>query len=196
MTVLSVFDLVLRVLRPAVFVAAVVLGVFSLVDWLVRTRRIGPFTAVSRFSRAVMDPLLKPVEQSVVRAGGNPQVAPFWALALAVVGGIVGLSILQFVRDQLYIGFAASQSGPRGIGLLLLGWTFQVVRVALMVRVLCSWVRISPYSRWVRWAFVLTEPILGPLRRVVPTLGMVDITPIVAWFLLSLVERVVMGGLQ
>ncbi|MFP5354024.1 MAG: YggT family protein [Gemmatimonadota bacterium] len=56
-----------------------------------------------------------------------------------------------------------------------------------------SWVRVSPYSRWVRWAYTLSEPILRPLRQIVPTLGMIDITPIIAYLLLGLLERFVMG---
>jgi YggT family protein len=148
---------------------------------------------VSRFSRDVLGPLFKPAERMVVRAGGNPQSAPFWALALAVLGGIVLLSLLGFVRDQVMMGFAATQAGPRGLIQLLLAWTFQILRIALIVRVISSWVRVSPYSRWVRWSFVLTEPIIGPLRRVIPPLGMVDISPIVAYLLLGLLERVVFG---
>ena len=48
-------------------------------------------------------------------------------------------------------------------------------------------------SRWVRWSFVLTEPILRPLRKIIPPLGMIDITPIVAYFLLRLLQSAVAG---
>jgi YggT family protein len=50
-----------------------------------------------------------------------------------------------------------------------------------------SWFGISPYAGWVRWAFTVTEPILRPLRRIIPNLGMLDVTPIVAYFLLGLI---------
>jgi YggT family protein len=40
----------------------------------------------------------------------------------------------------------------------------------------------------VRWSYQLSEPILAPLRRIVPNLGGLDITPILAYFLLSLTE--------
>jgi YggT family protein len=48
----------------------------------------------------------------------------------------------------------------------------------------------------VRWAFVLTEWFMAPLRRVVPSLGMIDITPIIAYFALSILEGVVLGALR
>ena len=75
---------------------------------------------------------------------------------------------------------------------LLVRWTFAILQIALLVRVLSSWFRISPYSPWVRWAYAITEPILRPLRQVIPTIGMVDITPIAAYFLLYLLESFVM----
>ena len=41
----------------------------------------------------------------------------------------------------------------------------------------------------------LSEPILRPLRRVIPSLGMIDITPIVAYFGLVLLEGLILGML-
>ncbi|MCC6431404.1 MAG: YggT family protein, partial [Gemmatimonadaceae bacterium] len=66
----------------------------------------------------------------------------------------------------------------------------------LFARVISSWVGGSPYSKWWRWSFVLTEPILAPLRRVVPTIGMFDITIIVAYFGLKLLESVIVSAIR
>ena len=83
--------------------------------------------------------------------------------------------------------FAAS-SGPAGLFVMLVKLTFDVLRLAIIIVVLVSWLPISPFSGWVRWAFALTEPLLRPLRDIVPRLGMFDITPIVAYFLLGILE--------
>ena len=190
---LRLLDLLLTVLRPALFWLALVLCVLAAVDWAVRTRRLSPFGFLGRLARRGLDPWIAPVERTLVRAGGNPTVAPLWAAALAILGGIVLLSVLGFVRDQFTIGLVATQAGPRGVAIVLLRWSFQLLRAALMVRVLCSWIQVSRYSPWVRWAFALSDPILRPLQRVVPPLGMVDITPIVAWLLLGLAENLVIG---
>jgi hypothetical protein len=48
---LTDFDLVLNGLRLAIFAAALLMGVVALVDWLVRTRRISPFSGIARFCR-------------------------------------------------------------------------------------------------------------------------------------------------
>jgi YggT family protein len=47
----------------------------------------------------------------------------------------------------------------------------------------------------VRWSFVLSEPILKPLRSVIPPLGMIDVTPIIAYFALSLLQPLVLGAI-
>ena len=166
------------------------------VAWLVRTRRISPFSPLARTVRRLMDPLLAPVERRVLRSGGVPTSAPWWLLAAVVVGGIVVLSLVQFLFGQLARTTVALSRGPAGIVVLLVGWTFALLQVAIIVRVLSSWVGGSEHSPWFRWSHTLTEPILRPLRAVIPRLGMIDVTPIVAYFLLSIVEGLVLGAIS
>jgi YggT family protein len=194
-TFLIWFAYAIHLLGYALFVVAAVVAVVALIDWLVRTRRINPFNPVARFFRRAVDPLIAPMERRVVRAGGMPYAAPWWMLVAVVVGGIVVLSLLRFLFGELAGAYASFTQGPRGILVLLFRYTFALLKLAIIVRVISSWLRISPYSRWVRWAFSLTEPIFRPLRGVVPPLGMIDITPLVAWFLLWLLETFVMRAL-
>jgi YggT family protein len=178
----------IQVVRAALLSIAVVFGVICVLDWAVRTRKINPFNAVARFCRSTVDPFIAPIERRVVRAGGTPAAAPLWALAAVVVGGILLLTFLDFVRLEVATTIVASQNGPAGIYHLLVSWTFTILKVALIVRVISSWLPVSPYSRWVRWSYLLSEPILAPLRRIVPNLGGLDLTPILAYFLLNLTE--------
>jgi len=193
---LTDYALLLHGLRVALFVAAVVMGIVALVDYLVRTRRISPFSGVARFFRRSVDPLMVPVERAVMRAGGQPAAAPWWSLVAVVVGGLILLFLLDIVGGLLQ-QLALGVSDPRILPIIFVSWAFKLVELALIVRVLSSWLPISPYSRWIRWTYPLTNWILVPLRRVIPNLGMIDITPIVAYLLLSWVlERVVIGILR
>jgi YggT family protein len=187
-TVLSGAGTVIQVVRAALLAIAVVFGVICILDWAVRTRKISPFNAIARFCRATVDPLIAPMERKVVRAGGTPASAPLWALAAVVIGGILLLSLLDFILIQVAKSMIASQNGAAGIFHLLVSWTFTILKIALIVRVISSWLPISPYSRWVLWSYKLSEPILAPMRRIVPSLGGLDLTPILAYFLLSLTE--------
>ena len=186
--VLSGAGAIIQVVRAALLSIAVVFGVICVLDWAVRTRKISPFNAIARFCRATVDPLIAPIERKVVRAGGTPASAPLWALAAVVIGGILLLSLLDFILLQVARSMIASQTGAAGIFHLLVSWTFTILKIALIVRVISSWLPISPYSRWVLWSYKLSEPILAPMRRIVPNLGGLDITPILAYFLLSLTE--------
>src|SRR2546423_9907948 len=153
-TVLSVGDAVIAVLSAALLSIAVVFGAICVLDWAVRTRKISPFTAVARFCRSTVDPFIAPIERKVVRAGGTPASAPLWALAVVVVGGILLLSLLDMVRAEVIRSMLASQTGSAAIVHLLVRWTFSVLPTELIVRVLSSWLPISPYSGWVRWSYV------------------------------------------
>ena len=183
-------DLVIQVLRTALLSIAVVFGAICVLDWAVRTRKISPFNPIARFCRTTIDPFISPIERRVIRAGGTPASAPLWALAAVVIGGILLLTLLDVIRIEVIRSIVATQQGPAGILHLLVSWTFTILRFALIVRVISSWLPISPYSPWISWSYALTEPILAPLRRIVPSLGGLDITPILAYFLLSIIESV------
>ncbi len=187
-TFLFMLGAAISVLRTAFLAIALVLGAICILDWAVRTRKISPFNAVARFCRSTIDPFIAPIERKVVRAGGTPASAPLWALAAVVIGGILLLTLLDVIRLEIARSIIASQSGSAGIFRLLVSWTFTILKLALIVRVISSWLPISPYSGWLRWSYVLSEPILAPLRRIVPNLGGLDITPILAYFLLNFIE--------
>jgi YggT family protein len=187
-TFLFVLGAAIQVLRTALLSVALVLGVICILDWAVRTRKISPFNAVARFCRSTIDPFIAPIERRVVRAGGTPASAPLWALAAVVVGGILLLTLLDVIRLEIARSIIASQGGSAGIFTLLVSWTFTILKLALIVRVISSWLPVSPYSGWLRWSYALSEPILAPLRRIVPNLGGLDITPILAYFLLNFIE--------
>jgi len=195
-TFLTGFDSAVYILRITLFVVVVVLAIVCLIDWLVRTRRINPFNPVARYMRSTVDPVMAPVERRIVRAGGMPASAPWWTLVLVVVGTLILVSLLDFIRNQIFAIAMSSQAGVGGIVIMLVRWIFGILRLALIVRIVSSWFGMSQYSKWIRWSFKLTDPILLPLRQVVPTIGVIDITPIIAWFLLGILQWVVLGLLR
>ena len=74
-----------------------------------------------------------------------------------------------------------------------------VLYIALLARVLLSWFQVGPNSPFYPVLAILyqvTEPILAPIRRVLPRFGMMDFSPIVAFILLSIVQRVLTRALS
>jgi YggT family protein len=139
---------------------------------------------------------MKPVERRIIAAGGLPTSAPWWTLVFAVVGTIILITFLGFIRSTVLDISMSSRNGAGGLALLLIGWTFSILQLAIIVRVISSWFRMSPYSPWIRWSFHLTEWFMAPLRQIVPTIGMIDITPIIAYFLLRLLEGAFYSALR
>lgn len=194
--IVGVLDLLLGVLRPAVFMAGALTAVAAAVSYSVRTRKISPFSPVARVTRDKVDPwLIAPMERRIVRAGGTPYAAPWWALAVVIVGGLVLLSAVGFLRDQLMM-LAYMSGSAASLAALLVRWTCSILRLALFARVISSWVGGSPYSKWWRWSYVLTEWFLAPLRQVIPTIGMIDITVLIAYFGLGILESVITSALR
>ncbi|MGI8510935.1 MAG: YggT family protein [Gemmatimonadaceae bacterium] len=188
MDTVTLLLLLTQIVRTIVFAAVIILSVGFLLSWLVRTRRINPFHPVARGIRNLTDPLLAPVERRIVGAGGLPSAAPFWGIAGAVVLGIIIVSGFNFVAGTIGTLLLAAASGPAGLFFVLVRATFGILKLAIIIVVVVSWLPISPFSSWVRWAFTITEPIMRPLRQIVPKFGMFDITPIAAYFALNILE--------
>ena len=67
---------------------------------------------------------------------------------------------------------------------------FNILQFAIIVRALMSWFNPRPDNPIVVLLNDITEPVLAPLRRIVPRLGMIDITPLVAILLMSVIQQV------
>lgn len=73
---------------------------------------------------------------------------------------------------------------------------FYALNLAILIRVIFSWLNVNPYNPFVSLIYQVTDPILEPLRRIIPPLGMLDVTPIVAMLLLSAVQQVLLSALM
>jgi len=74
------------------------------------------------------------------------------------------------------------------IGLTIYFWI-------LIVRSLISWVNPDPYSPIVRFLYQATEPVLGRIRRFLPVMGGLDLSPIIAILAIIFIQRFVVATL-
>ena len=77
---------------------------------------------------------------------------------------------------------------------------FYALWMAILGRVIMSWVTMfAPTSSVVQTLneilHQMTEPVLGPLRRVIPPLGMFDLTPMIALILLMVIRNILISNL-
>lgn len=73
-----------------------------------------------------------------------------------------------------------------GTGLLIL---------ALIIRMVLSWTHIDERNGFVRFLAKLTDPFIVPLRRIVPRIGIFDVSFILAFFLLAILQTLLLQAL-
>jgi YggT family protein len=69
----------------------------------------------------------------------------------------------------------------------------RLLSLAILVRVLLSWIPIDRNGRFAEIILQITEPVVGPIRKVLPTLGGLDFSPMIAMILLEMVRTVVIN---
>ena len=73
---------------------------------------------------------------------------------------------------------------------------FSLLSFAILARVLITWVRVDPHHPAEQFLMEITEPVLRPIREMMPSMGMMDFSPIIALLLLSVLERIILTILR
>ena len=188
-------DYLLLIVRGAVALSCGAAGVVALTHWLVRRGTLSRFGRWPRLVYGGSGSALRPMEQQLVARGGNPQQAPYWLLGSAVVGGLVLISLAQWLIGYGYAVGSAARSGPRGALAFIVSAACDLLTLALFIRVIGSWFGIGRWTPWMRPFHLATDWLLRPLQRLIPPIGMVDVTPIVAWLIIALVVKPLLLGL-
>ena len=66
---------------------------------------------------------------------------------------------------------------------LIIDTIYRLFIFLLLARVIISWVRLDPYNPIVPFIYDITEPILAPIRNLIPGSMMMDFSPMVAWII-------------
>jgi YggT family protein len=183
---------VIAFVRYAVFVVFMVAVAAAVASWLVRTRRVSPFSQLGRSLKSVSDRLVSPVERRLVRGGGNPVHAGMWLVAGVAVAGLLFITLLQWTTGFFQQAYGAFTGGFRPLYHFLVNASYSVLMIALFARVIGSWFGVFRYARWMRPAYVLTDWIVNPIRKFLPPLGALDVSPIVAWLALLVLRSILL----
>ena len=66
---------------------------------------------------------------------------------------------------------------------------FTVYIWIIIIRVLISWVSPDPFNPLVQFLIQATDPVLEPARRIIPTIGPLDISPMIVLLLLQVIQH-------
>jgi len=157
---------------------------------------LNPFGWTSRTVRRLSDGLVIPVRGGLRGFGIDPKFAPLVLILIVILLGLFVNQLVVTVASTLVgvIGSARSGAVFRIIGFIISG-LISIYILLITVRVIFSWGMLDYRNRLMRFLVDVTEPLLGPLRRAIPRLGWLDISPLVAILILWLFQQAVAGTL-
>ena len=100
----------------------------------------------------------------------------------------VGLILLSLFLSAASIGFQPDL--PDWI-LGFVSYFCRIVALCIFIRILLSWFRVRAYGWPIIILYDLTNPILEPLRRIVPAFGGFDFSPMIAILILYFIPSIV-----
>ncbi|MHB8158884.1 MAG: YggT family protein [Desulfocucumaceae bacterium] len=68
---------------------------------------------------------------------------------------------------------------------------FEVYMTLMLVRILLSWVRHNQYQPVIRFIYEITDPVLGLFKKIIPPIGVVDISPVAAFLALGMLKTLI-----
>jgi YggT family protein len=143
--------------------------------------------------------VILPVRRALISFRLEPKVAPFIAILLILIAGYFVVQLAGSVLNTIAGVLFALTSGRIGIPVAILGYLLfgllGLYTLLIFVRIIFSWGMMGYGNRWMRFLIRITEPLLAPLRRMVPMVGMFDVSPIVAFLVLWLLQAAVSSTL-
>jgi YggT family protein len=179
-------------------VIAVIVGVMAvvLVRLIANLANPNPFGKIWITIRRLTDPLIGPVRRTLMGFGVDPKYAPLVTILVTI---LVGWFSLQLVSSLANTAAGVLFSLQRHAIVALLGYSLygllSFYTLLIFIRIVFSSVTVSYGNRLMRFLIHATEPLLGPLRRMVPPVGRFDISPIVAFIIVWLLQAAVAGTL-
>ena len=160
---------------------------------------LNPFAWASRTIRRLTDVFVMPVRSSLRQLGMEPKFAPLVVILVVIVLGYFAGWLAGTTIGTIFGVLQSVQAGApiMAVGFVIYG-LLAIYLILILARVIFSWAQITYRNRLMRFLVNTTEPLLGPLRRMLPPLGWLDISPIVAtliiWFLLAAVAGTLLRG--
>jgi YggT family protein len=177
----------------AAIIAVIALMVIRLIS---DAANLNPFSRTSLLIRQLSDPFVFRMRRGLMGFGIDPKYSPVVVILIAI---LLGWFVLQLAETLAYTAAGLLNSVRHGAMVSALGFIIygavSLYIIFIFMRIVFSWGMVSYSNRIMRFLVKTTEPLLGPLRRIVPPLGMLDISPIVAFLILWLFQQAIAGTL-
>jgi YggT family protein len=146
------------------------------------------YNPLSQFAVRATQPLLKPLRRIIPSLFGLDMSS----LVLAIIVQLILMAL------TLLLAYGTTGDPVHLLIWAIIGVTALFLKIfffALIVSVILSWVAPASHNPGAELVNQITEPMLAPLRRILPNLGGLDISPILAFMVLKLLDMLVINNL-
>jgi YggT family protein len=191
-----IIDRIVWFINSGISIIIVAVIALMIVRLIADAMDLNPFGWTSRTVRRLSDGFVMPVRGGLRGFGIETKFAPLVVILVVI---LLGYFFLQLVGTIASTVDGVITSVQRGSLFLVLGFILygllSIYILLIVIRIVFSWGMISYTNRLMRFLVDVTEPLLGPLRRMIPPLGWMDISPLVAILILWLFQAAVQGTL-
>jgi YggT family protein len=157
-------------------------GVLLLRFWM-QLVRVRPPPQIAQFTFQLTDWMVKPLRRVIPGIGGIDWASVLGAYAVALICSLLKMAMLLHLFLSLIFLLAL---------ISLLQWIIYGFTALLILEVIFSWV--NPHAPLAPFVQALNAPLLRPIRRIIPLLGGLDLSPMVLFLLLQVASRAISYG--
>ena len=189
------YSLIWTALTLALGVGVVLIILRAIFDY----SEVNPFTWHYRNVRRATEGVLLPARAILRGFRLDTRVAPLIVVIMLIALWLVLVQTASSVLNTIAgVLFAISSHKPNLasgiIGYLLFG-LLGLYTVVILTRIFFSWVGASYANRFYRFSVRITEPLLAPVRKIIPHVGMFDISPLIAYVIVWICQMAVASTL-
>ena len=177
--------------QPAIFMVKVLFGLYAtlvVLRFLLQLTRADFYNPLSQFIVKATKPLLNPLRRVIPGVSGIDVAS----LVLAwFVLTLEQLAILALAGAGFQLAGAALLAIPELISLII-----NVFLFAILIQVIISWINPGGYNPAIGLIHGLTEPLLAPVRRRMPNMGGLDLSPMVVMLGLVVLEMLLIPPIK
>ncbi len=187
----NVYPIISMVLWSAALLFSAVLAVRMLISYV----DPNPFGTVGRLGfriRKLTERWVYPAAGVLARFGVNVKLAPLITIFFTLVITYFATAIIAdafFVIDGISVSIAAGR--PQAVAGFVLFGLISIAIFLIIIRFLSSWFVFAP-NTFLGFVSRVTDPILLPIRRIIPPVGMFDLSGMVLLLLLSVLRGLVL----
>lgn len=160
-------------------IASILVGVLFLRFWM-QVVRVRPPMSLAQFIFQLTDWLVKPLRKIIPGLGGYDWASLVAAFLIIIISVAVDLSTFAGFDIKTLLVLSVVR---------FVQWVCYGFIATLLIDAILSWV--NPYAPIAPLFRALNEPLLRPLRRVIPMMGSIDLSPLVMLLILQIVSRVI-----